>query len=57
MSTPGSRSWDEMVDTLRTAAGEVRSALGRVGSPSTDDDAAAARLKAMSPDSNSPPLS
>ena len=45
MSTPGSRSWDEMIDTLRTAAGEVRSALGRVGSPSTDDDAAAARLK------------
>lgn len=44
MSTPGSRSWDEMIDTLRTAAGEVRSALGRVGSPSTDDDAAA-RLK------------
>jgi len=34
-----------MVDMLRTAAGEVRSALGRVGSPSTDDDAAAARLK------------
>jgi uncharacterized phage infection (PIP) family protein YhgE len=45
MSTPGSRSWDEMVDMLRTAAGEVRSALGRVGSPNTDDDAAAARLK------------
>jgi uncharacterized phage infection (PIP) family protein YhgE len=45
MSKPGSRSWDEMIDTLRTAAGEVRSALGRVGSPSTDDDAAAARLK------------
>jgi uncharacterized phage infection (PIP) family protein YhgE len=44
MSTPGSRSWDEMIDTLRTAVGEVRSALGRVGSPSTDDDAAA-RLK------------
>jgi uncharacterized phage infection (PIP) family protein YhgE len=34
-----------MVDMLRTAAGEVRSALGRVGSPNTDDDAAAARLK------------
>ena len=42
MSTPGSRSWDEMIDTLRTAAGEVRSALGRVGSPSTDDDAGGA---------------
>ena len=30
---------------LRTAAGEVRSALGRAGSRSVDDDAAAARLK------------
>jgi hypothetical protein len=45
VSTPGSRSWDEVVETLRTAAGEVRSALGRAGSRSGDDDAAAARLK------------
>ncbi len=30
---------------LRTAAGEVRSALGRAGSHSVEDDAAAARLK------------
>jgi hypothetical protein len=45
VSTPGSRSWDEMVETLRTAAGEARSALGRAGSRSGDDDAAAARLK------------
>jgi len=34
-----------MVDTLRTAAGDVRSAIGRAGSPSAADDAAAARLK------------
>jgi hypothetical protein len=45
VSTPGSRSWDEILDTLRTAAGEVRSAIERGGSPSTDDDVAAARLK------------
>jgi hypothetical protein len=45
VSTPGSRSWDEVVETLRTAAGEVRSALGRAGSRSANDDAAAARLK------------
>jgi hypothetical protein len=42
---PGNRSWDEMVDALRTAAAEVRSATGRAGSPSADDDAAATRLK------------
>jgi gas vesicle protein len=45
VSTSGSRSWDEIVDRLRTAAGEVRSALGRAGSASVDDDAAATRLK------------
>ena len=45
MSARDNRSWDEMVDTLRTAAGEVRSAIGRAGSPSAADDAATARLK------------
>lgn len=45
MSAPDNRSWDEMVDTLRKAAGDVRSAIGRAGSPSADEDAAAARLK------------
>ena len=45
MSAPDNRSWDEMVEALRTAAGDVRSAIGRAGSPSADDDAAAARLK------------
>jgi uncharacterized phage infection (PIP) family protein YhgE len=45
VSTPGSQSWDEMVNSLRKAAGEVRSALGRAGSASVGDDAAAARLK------------
>jgi Zn-dependent M16 (insulinase) family peptidase len=45
MSAPDNRSWDEMVDTLQKAAGDVRSAIGRAGSPSADDDAAAARLK------------
>lgn len=34
-----------MVDALRAATAEVRAALGRAGSPSEDDDAAAARLK------------
>jgi hypothetical protein len=34
-----------VVDALRTAAAEVRSAIGRAGSPSVNDDAAAARLK------------
>ena len=46
MSASDNRSWDEMVDRLRTAARDVRSALGRAGSPNADDDAAAARLKA-----------
>jgi gas vesicle protein len=45
MSAPDNRSWDEIVDTLRKAAGEVRAAMGRAGSSSADDDAAAARLK------------
>ena len=34
-----------MVDALRTAAAEVRAAVGRAGPPSADDDAAATRLK------------
>ena len=34
-----------MVDTLRSASAQVRSALGRAGSASAGDDAAAARLK------------
>jgi exonuclease VII large subunit len=45
VSTGGNRSWDEMVDALRAASGQVRSALGRAGAPSADDDPAAARLK------------
>lgn len=45
MSAPDNTSWDEVVAKLRTAAGDVRSAIGRAGSPSADDDAAAARLK------------
>jgi hypothetical protein len=45
VSTRQNRSWEDLADTLRTAAAEVRSALGRAGSPSPDDDAAAARLK------------
>jgi hypothetical protein len=34
-----------LVDTLRTAASDVRSAIGRAGTPSPNDDARAARLK------------
>jgi uncharacterized phage infection (PIP) family protein YhgE len=45
MSAPDNRSWDEVVDSLRTAARDVRTAIGRAGSPSADDNAAAARLK------------
>jgi hypothetical protein len=45
MSASDNRSWDEIVDMLRTAASDVRSAIGRAGSPSADDDAAAVRLK------------
>jgi hypothetical protein len=45
VTAPDNKSWDELVDRLRTAAGDVRSAIGRAGSPSADDDAAAARLK------------
>ena len=45
MSAPDNRSWDEIVNTLRTAASDVRSAIGRAESPSAEDDAAAARLK------------
>jgi uncharacterized phage infection (PIP) family protein YhgE len=45
VSTSGSRSWDEIIERLRTAAGDVRAALGRAGSRSVGDDAAAARLK------------
>ena len=45
MSTRHNRSWEDLTDTLRTAAADVRSALGRAASPSPDDDAAAARLK------------
>ena len=45
MTAPDNRSWDEMIDKLRSAAGDVRSALGQPAFPSADDDAAAARLK------------
>ena len=45
MDTRHNRSWEELTETVRSAAAEVRSALGRAGSPSPDDDAEAARLK------------
>jgi hypothetical protein len=45
VSTRHNRSWEDMTDTLRTAAAEVRSALGRAGSASADGDAEVARLK------------
>jgi chromosome segregation ATPase len=45
MSDPGNRSWDEMVDRLRRAAAEVLAAAGSAGSPGTDDEATATRLK------------
>ena len=45
VSTHHNRSWEDIVDTLRTAAAEVRSALGRAASTNPDDDAEVARLK------------
>jgi hypothetical protein len=45
VSTRDCRSWQDMTDALRSAAAEARSALGRAGSASPDDDAEAARLK------------
>lgn len=46
MNDANRQSWDEAIDALRRAAGEVRSAVGRGGEPSVAEDAAAARLKA-----------
>ena len=45
MSTGHSRSWEDVTGTLRRAAAEVRSALGRAGDPAPDDAAEVARLK------------
>ena len=45
MGTGHNRSWEDLTNMLRSAAADVRSALGRAGSPNPDDDAAAARLK------------
>jgi hypothetical protein len=45
VGTRHNRSWEDLTEMLRSAAADVRSALGRAGSPSPDDDAAAARLK------------
>jgi hypothetical protein len=45
VSTRHHRSWEEMTDTLRGAAAEVRSILGRAGSTSSDDTAEVARLR------------
>jgi hypothetical protein len=45
MSDPTSRSWDDVVDSLRGAAADLRSTAGRPGAPSAAEEAAAARLK------------
>jgi hypothetical protein len=45
VGTGHNRTWEDLTETLRSAAAEVRSALGRAGSPRPDDDAAAARLR------------
>jgi archaellum component FlaC len=45
VSAPDNRSWDENVERLRSAAEDVRSALGRSRSPSLNDDPVAAHLK------------
>ena len=45
VGTRHNRSWEDLTDALRAAAAEVRTAMGRAGSPSPDDDASTARLK------------
>lgn len=45
MSDASWQTWDEAVDALRRAAGEVRSAVGRAAEPSAGEDAAVGRLK------------
>lgn len=45
MTDSGKHSWDEVINGLRTAASELRSAAGRPGAPSTEETAAEARLK------------
>ena len=45
MSGTGKRSWDEVVDSIRSAASDVRSAAGRAGAAGADEEAAATRLK------------
>jgi hypothetical protein len=45
VGTRHNRSWEELTQMLRTAAADVRSAVGRAGSPTSDDDAATVRLK------------
>ena len=45
MTETNRRSWEEAVDALRKAAGEVRAAAGRAADPSAEEDAAAGRLK------------
>jgi uncharacterized phage infection (PIP) family protein YhgE len=45
VNRPGNQTWDEIVEMLRTASAQIRSALGRAGSSSAGDDAAAGRLK------------
>ena len=45
MGTRHDRSWENLADMLRTAAADFAPPLGRAGSSSPGDDAAAARLK------------
>ncbi|MBA2596557.1 MAG: hypothetical protein H0V00_08030 [Chloroflexia bacterium] len=45
MSDANTRSWDESVAALRSAASDVLAAVGRQGDPSGTEDAAATRLK------------
>jgi hypothetical protein len=46
MSDANRQSWDEVIEALRRAAGEVRSAVGGSQESSAVGDAAASRLKA-----------
>jgi hypothetical protein len=45
MSDASRQTWDEVIDALRKAAGDVRAALGGAGEPTAEEQAAAARLK------------
>lgn len=45
MTEQGNSSWEDVVDRLRRAASDLKSAAGQAGAPNEDEEAAATRLK------------